>query len=223
MIGTLIRTTAEAEEVRGFWIKLAETFPSFRAGQYIMLSFPETPDVKKAFSVVAYDKKKSEAFIIVKKNGEFTSKLFLSADGQEFNVYGPYGRFTLPDEKEGKNLVFIAGGIGITPLYSMLNYTLSQDLGPSHRIYLYYSAKSKEKAPLLRELNNINDERIKVDFRLTEDGDKRFTCEEIKENVPDFGESIFYICGPTQMIDGFRNGLMKMNIDGEMIKSEEFS
>ena len=219
MICALTKVTSEAEEIKGFRMKLTEPFFSFKPGQYVMISFPETPEEKRAFSIADYDKEKKDILLVIKKNGSFTQKLFSAKIGQKFNVYGPYGRFTLTDEQ--KPLVFIAGGIGITPLYCVLNHVHASDYGK--KLYLYYIGKSKEKMALLKELEQNEDERINIEFIFTAEGGKRITSEDIRKNVPEFNESLFYICGPSLMIENITNELIKMNISEERIKSEEFT
>jgi ferredoxin-NADP reductase len=218
MITALNKITPEAEEILGFTLKLSEPF-SFVPGKYVMLSFADMPDEKRAFSVVEYDKEKNEIYLVIKKNGAFTQKLFNTKIGEQINIFGPYGKFVLPQEE--KPLVFIAGGIGITPLFGMMDH-ISKN-GYSKNLYLYYSGKSESKMALLDRINKIEDRRIKINFLFTEKSDRRVTVEEIKRQVPEFDSSLFYICGPVKMIEEFRNNLSALNIEEERIRSEEFN
>jgi glycine betaine catabolism B len=218
MITALNKITAEAEEILGFTFRLSEPF-SFVPGKYVMLSFPDTPDEKRAFSVVEYDKEKKEIYLVIKRYGTFTQKLFNTKIGEKLNVFGPYGKFVLPQEE--KTLVFMAGGIGITPLFSMTDH-ISKN-GYSKNLYLYYSGKSESKMALLDRINKIKNRKININISFTEKGDKRFAVEDIKRQVPEFDSSLFYICGPDKMIEEFRNNLSTLNIEEERIRSEEFN
>jgi glycine betaine catabolism B len=218
MRAALDKITPEAEEILGFTLKLGEPF-SFVPGKYVMLSFLDMPDIKRSFSVVDYDREKKEIYVVIKKNGEFTKRLFNAKTGDKINVFGPYGRFILPETE--KPLVFIAGGIGITPLFSMMNYA---NIGNyKSKIYLYYSGKSEKKMALLDRIRKIKNDRIKINLSFTEQGDKRFTVQDIKQQVKEFDNALFYLCGPLVMIEDLRNKLNEMGIDDERIKSEEFN
>jgi ferredoxin-NADP reductase len=218
MIAALNKITPEAEEILGFTLKLSEPF-SFVPGKYVMLSFQDMPDERRAFSVVEYDKERNEIYLVIKRTGAFTQRLFNTKIGEQLNVFGPYGKFVLPQEE--KPLIFMAGGIGITPLFSMMDYVSKN--GYSKNLYLYYSGKSESKMALLDRIKKINDKRITINFSFTEKGDKRVTVEDIKKQVPEFDSSLFYICGPVKMIEDFRNNLSALDINEERIRSEEFN
>jgi ferredoxin-NADP reductase len=220
MKGIIIKITDEAKDIMGFRIKLDNSF-SYTPGQYVMLSFPNLPDIKKAFSIASYNKMEKEIFLVIKKHGEFTTRLFGCKEGEELTVYGPFGRFILPVSSETQRpVVFIAGGIGITPLFNMLHHI--HDSSYNHNAYLFYSAKKKEEMALTYEIDSIHDKRIKVTYNYTESG-KRLDIDDIKHHVPEFEECIFYICGPLPMIESFRESLKTSNILEERIKSEEFN
>jgi ferredoxin-NADP reductase len=186
-----------------------------------MLSFTNVPKVKKAFSIASFNKLENKIFLVIKKHGEFTAKLFNCKQGEELIVNGPYGRFVLKASEEIKRpVVFIAGGIGITPLFNMLSHIHNSSY--NNNAYLFYSAKKKEDMVLTKEINSIQDKRIKVIYNYTESG-KRLSLEDIKQQVPDFEDCMFYICGPLPMIESFKESLKASNIHKEMIKSEGFN
>ncbi len=212
----------ETSDVRGFSVKLQEPF-QFMPGQYVMLAFPDSQDTKRAFSVVTYDKDKNEIFLLIKKVGSFTARLFQIGKGAEIAVFGPYGRFCLP--KEEKSLVFVAGGIGVTPLYSMLLHVHNSDYGAN--VHLFYSAKKIDEMVLLDRFKEIKNERIRMNFFLTQENAEGFRNERIdssiiKNTVPEFDSSLFYICGPKAMIENMKSQLRDSSISDAVIKSEEF-
>jgi ferredoxin-NADP reductase len=203
MNAILKETFPKAKEIKGFIFKLEESL-NYIPGQYIMIRFPDD-EIKRAFSIVEYDTEANELLIVVKKNGEFTQRLFESQEGTVLEMYGPYGRFVLPKSKN-KKIIMIAGGIGITPLYNMAINNLDKD------ITIFYSAKSKDSASFTDELSS-------TDLRHTYTSlGERLTPKEVYS-----GDALYYICGPLSMIENFRNGLLELGVKEDNIKSEDFT
>jgi ferredoxin-NADP reductase len=215
MQGRIALVDGQEGVIRKFRIALDETF-SFIAGQYVMITFPGEDD-KHAFSVVEHDPSTNTATLLIKKHGPFTERLFSSGEGQVLDVYGPYGRFILPEEH--KELVFIAGGIGITPLYSMMKQAVKSGYGK--KIRLFYTTKTKDSMALYSELSMFKHENIEIELNFSADG-KRLLARDLPAKVPDMDSCLYYICGPLPMIESFRNDLKGMGVDEEMIRSEEF-
>jgi len=214
MLGKIASISDEAEGIKVFVVEIGKF--SCPAGKYIMISFPDAPDSKHSFSVTSCGQ--SSFSIAVKKKGDFTTRLFSVSPGQELLVFGPYGRFVLP--KEEQPLIFIAGGIGITPLYSMLHAVHNSGYG--QKIYLFYSAKTRREMAFLDELERVDDNRISVHLFFTSEGGKFIDAKLIQDSVPEFDACLFYICGPPPMMDSLRKQLAEIGVSEERIRSEEF-
>lgn len=218
----IVRINDEHDGVKSFTLGFDKKI-DFTPGQYMMLSYPDDPETKRAFSIVGHEKNKNELNFIIKKQGVFTSRLFNSSVNQELLVNGPYGRFCL--SKEQKPSVMIAGGVGITPFYSML-----LDINKNNHkkgVHLFYSAKSKEEMLLIEKLKKINQTPINIHFFFTQKPDPegsncRINASIIRDRVKEFETSDFFICGPKNMIESMRKDLSLFGIDDERIKSEDF-
>lgn len=149
--------------------------------------------------------------------------------GLEVAVTGPNGTFTLPRESK-RPLVFHAGGIGITPFFSMVEDATLRKL--PHRITLVYSSRTPSSAVYLAELQAF--EKLNRNFHLAAtmtnpegeawDGpvgviDDLF----LTKNVPDIRESVHYIAGPPALVGVLRKILTEAEIEDAFIKTEEFS
>ncbi len=223
--GVITSIRQEAAEIKSFRIKLESTF-KYMPGQYVMVAYPESNDVRKPFSVASLDEKSNEILLVIRMKGSFTQRLFSAKENEGISVFGPYGRFVLPAQEE--TLVFIAGGIGITPLYSMLLEVCNSAY--SKRLYLFYSSKKRGEMALIDELQGIKDSRIKIKYFFTKEQAgvenslcQRIDCSTMKGDVPEFYSSLFYICGPQRMISGVTGQLVESGIEPDMIKSEDFS
>ncbi len=139
------------------------------------------------------------------------------------------GDFILPKDEKRK-IVFIAGGIGITPFRSMIKYLLDKKI--ARPVILLYSNKKADEIVY----KNVFDEAqrklgIKTVYTLTDKeilppdwkGEVgRVDADMIKRQVPDFSERIFYLSGPHEMVKGFEETLRGMGIKGKNIKKDFF-
>lgn len=139
------------------------------------------------------------------------------------------GNFTLPTDKL-KKLVFMAGGIGITPFRSMIKYLIDQN--ERRDIILIYS--NKYQAEIVYK--DIFDEaqtklNIKTIYALTDTTQipmgwtgqiGRVNTLMIQKEIPDFMERTFYLSGPHSMVSGFENVLLQMNVKNDQIKTDFF-
>lgn len=208
-----------AKEIKRISVKVNKFF-SFIPGQYAILSFPGS-SIKKPFTIAESDKRKNTISFSIMKKGEFTAKLCGSKPGEKINVDGPYGRFILPSSDVP--IIMVAGGIGITPIYSMLTEFIRSKR--KSRLSIFYSAKSKEEMAYFRELKDLEDKRISIYLYFTREKAEGYFSGRIDAGkvVSVAGLSgIYYICGPGEMIDGLRKGIEDYGAAPEKILSEEF-
>lgn len=140
------------------------------------------------------------------------------------------GDFTLHSNKNMK-LVFIAGGIGITPFRSMLKYLV--DKGEQRSIILFYANKNIDEIVYTDVLNEAQEKLgINVVYTLTDvsnipinwQGYKgRINEQMITNHVPDYRERTFYLSGPNSMIESFEKILLKMGVSRKRIKKDYFA
>jgi ferredoxin-NADP reductase len=148
--------------------------------------------------------------------------------GAEVDVEPPKGSFVLPEATEDP-LVFLAGGIGITPFRSMLRYIADEQL--PHRMTLVYSSRDRASAPFLDELEEI--EAGGADLRLvvtmTEDeswpGERRridgaFLRDQLGDGLE--GASCM-VAGPPGFAKAVTAELEKAGVDPERIATDSFS
>lgn len=139
------------------------------------------------------------------------------------------GDFVLPKNKS-KKLVFIAGGIGITPFRSMVKYLL--DTKEARTITLFYSVKTPEEIAYKDIFDEAQQQLgIKSVYTLTDkesasdvwQGEKGFVDSQmIMRYVADYKERIFYISGPHSMVATFEEVLKKMGVSKNHIKIDFF-
>jgi ferredoxin-NADP reductase len=146
--------------------------------------------------------------------------------GSEAEISGPDGNFILPN-KTAASLVFVTGGIGITPFISMLRFIQKNKL--PYEITILYSNNDEKSTAFLKELKSWAEKNSKINLVLTMtkepdfQGEKRLIDSQfIKEYVPDWRSSIFMLSGPPGMVKAIRGELKKLDVDRKEIKFEEF-
>jgi ferredoxin-NADP reductase/Na+-translocating ferredoxin:NAD+ oxidoreductase RnfD subunit len=132
------------------------------------------------------------------------------------------GDFVLPKDAT-KRLVFIAGGIGVTPFRSMIKYLLDKD--ERRDITLLYTAKTDDDH-IYRDVFDTAAAKlgINVIYVTTSDKSKRTRVAElITQHVPDFRDCTFYISGPHAMVTDAEHALETMGVNFTRIKKDFFS
>jgi ferredoxin-NADP reductase len=139
------------------------------------------------------------------------------------------GDFVLPRNKK-KKLVFIAGGIGITPFRSMIKYLI--DIGQKRDIVLIYSNK-KETDIIYKDIFDQAAKLlgIKTIYTLTglKNGETKWAGRTgtvdgrmILEEIKDWQQRTYYISGPPSMITGIEKTIMNLGLSRHRIKTDFF-
>lgn len=139
------------------------------------------------------------------------------------------GDFTLPSDSHQK-LVFIAGGIGITPFRSMLKYLL--DTQQRRNIVLFYANKTADEIVYADVLNAAYTKSgVKIFYTLTEVATLprnwsgfvgRLDERMIMHAVPDYEERTYYLSGPPSMVNAYESVLKNMGVKHSQIKKDFF-
>ncbi|MCL4397521.1 RnfABCDGE type electron transport complex subunit D [Patescibacteria group bacterium] len=145
----------------------------------------------------------------------FKKSLLSLTPGAAISAANLAGDFTLPSDPNIK-LVFIAGGIGITPFRSMIRYLL--DTNQKRDIILLYRAK--EEGDFVYK-NVFEEAQNRLEMKIYYSVG-RFTAERIAELVPDIQVRTFYLSGPRKMIKDFEKTLADLGVRQERIRTDFF-
>jgi ferredoxin-NADP reductase len=211
----LIKQTHLMNEYYQFDFEKPEGF-EFENGQYAIFAHvnKEVEGRKvRAFSIAS---SVEEDFIrvatrIVDKPSDFKQKLKDLKPGDVIQFNAPVGDFTL--EKD-TNHVFVAGGIGITPIRSML---LDIKLKQSNDALLLYS-EINEAYPFLEEFKALEN----LDIKLAHDIEP--TQKIIKEAAEQYqNNAVYYLAGSPSFVSGISGQLISLGIDQSHIKFDKFT
>lgn len=208
---------------------------SFSPGQYMEWTIShKNPDSRgnRRYFTIASSPTENELRLGVKfyQNGSSYKKAMAAIDINTPIVGAQLsGDFTLPEDIKQK-LVFIAGGIGITPFRSMIKYLI--DLKQQRPIILFYANKTADEIVYSDVFNQAQAELgLKTIYTLTDQNKiplnwsgkvGRIDANMIIQEVPDFMERIFYLSGPHAMVTGFEEVLKNMGVNKSKIKKDFF-
>jgi glycine betaine catabolism B len=164
------------------------------------------------------------------ENGSSFKKALYTIDGRTNMLAGQIaGDFTLPHDPDQK-LVFIAGGIGITPFRSMLKYLL--DTGQRRDIVLLYINRTANEIAYKDILSEAQTKLgIKVFCTLTNTKaiprnwsglSGRINEQMMLKAVPDYDERTFYLSGPPDMVRAYEHVLKNMRVRHDQIQKDFF-
>ena len=163
----------------------------------------------------------------IRNLGDFTSAVKAVKVGQRVYLDGPYGAFTIGNPTDMH--VLIAGGIGITPMMSMIR-TLA-DRGDTRPLVLLYGSKDLESLTFREELDTLKARLdLKIVYVLSQAPDGwtgetgRITAEVFKRHLPPaYADHEYFICGPDVMMDAIETALGEMKVPLARYHSERYS
>ncbi len=146
-------------------------------------------------------------------------------------LHSPHGSFVIYDDPSIP-AVFLVGGIGIVPAYSMIKDAIERKL--QHKIFLFYSNRRPEDAPYLEELQNLakQNPNFKLIATMTEpeksakswQGQTGYIDQAmLKNHLSDLKSPIYYEAGLTNMVNAMKKLLKDIGINEDSIHSEDFS
>lgn len=210
------------------------TFPPFKPGQYVALAAYGADGKlgrKHYFSLAGSPNDRTRMRFGIRILGFFTQSIARMRTGDRLALFGPYGDFTFEPETM-RRVVFIAGGVGITPFLSAMHHATEKRL--ANDLTLIYSNKTKASAAFsddIRMLEQANPH-LKTFFLMSEE--KPATDEEARlfgrldeeklryctENI--LADTYFFICGPPPFMATAKKLLRHCGVSPYFIRKEQF-
>jgi len=159
----------------------------------------------------------NEIRISIKNLGDFTNKVKEIKVGTPVFIEGPFGVFT-KNKIDNRNIVLIAGGIGITPIRSIIE-ELSSDT--SKEITVVYSVREENEIVFKNELASLN-KKNKIYYNISSK-DGHLTEDKLRNIILNTSKTDVFICGPTPMTESLIEILQKMGVPKKRIHYERFS
>jgi nitric oxide dioxygenase len=240
------RKVPESDVVTSFYLRPEDQgpLPPFRPGQYITvhIDHPTTPTSPRNYSLS--DRPGVEHFrISVKReerlspdapDGLISSHLHDAVEeGHIVKVGPPCGEFTLdPENSQGRPIVLLAGGIGVTPLLSMAKSIVYSN--PQLPVYFLQAARNSSVHAFADEIQNLatlsDNMHTKILYDAPLPGDIEsgkcdaagfVTTQLLREWTP-YAEADFYFCGPKPFMQNVHACLQELGVDETRVRYEFF-
>lgn len=221
-----------AEGTMAFHFKKPADF-EFRAGQYgefTLLDPPETDEEgnSRIFSLVQAPHEGELVLATRLRDSAFKRVLRESPVGTEVKFDGPWGDFRL-HKKESTPAVFLIGGIGVTPVRSIISQATHDRTG--HQLLLIHANEDASGAPFVGDFErfaaeNPNFTYVQALSSPTEDWQGevgRIDHAMLRRHVADLAAPIYYLSGPAGMVKAMRGLVLEAGADEDNIRTEEFS
>jgi ferredoxin-NADP reductase len=230
----LLRRETLAEGTMAFHFSRPAGF-EFRAGQALLLALIAPPETdaegdSRTFTIASAPHEPELMIATRMRDTAFKRVLKSLPLDSALTIDGPDGTMVL-EEDATRQVVFLAGGIGITPFRSMAAHAAHARL--AHRILLFYGNRRSEDAAFLDELREL--ERRNPNFRLVTlmsepeksarpwRGETGFIRRElIERHVPEPKAALYYFAGPPAMTGAMHTLLQELGIAEEAMRYEEF-
>ena len=224
-VGVITDIRQETPDVKTFRVNAPEGGKLFEhmPGQCAMICAPGVSE--GMFSITSSPTNKEYQEFSIKKCGMLTDYLHSLVVGDEITVRGPYGNnFPVETELKGKDLLFIAGGIGLAPLRSVINYVIDnrENYG---KVDILYGSRSADDLVQLKEIQEVWMNTPGVNVYLTIDrpqdgwtGNVGFVPSYLKElNFAAEANKVALVCGPPIMIKFVLAALKEMGFSDEQV------
>ncbi|MEW5800707.1 MAG: rubredoxin [bacterium] len=219
----------ETPDVKTFRIEKPKDF-SFISGQFCLVSFVNNAGYPGGAKPFTFSNSPTDGYLelTIKEMGIFTKALFSLAAGDKLWIDGPRGNAHTFDESVKKNVVFVAGGSGITPFMSALRYAVVKKL--ANRFTLFFGNQSVKDIIYKEEMDRMveNNGNIKIIHCISRDdpqwhGEHGYIDKgKILKYIHGPEDKLWYLCGPPPMTRSIRSILAEIGIEEGNIRFDKW-
>lgn len=209
-------------------------FPfTFLPGQYATVTSEiDGKKVRRSYTISSSPSQRDYIELTVKREqyGLESRHLHDRVDpGDLIEVAAPAGSFFFTGQ-EAEGIVLIAGGVGITPMMSVLRYLT--DRAYPHDIHLLYGVRTPADIIFRQELDHLarRHPNVHVSIIVSQPGEGDWTGpvgfmtpEFVAAAVPDVVSRRIHLCGPPAMMDAVKGVLQQLGVPAEQVKTENFA
>ena len=200
----------------------------YKPGQFMFLELQHRGRMSEEhpFTISSSPTAQGHITATIKKSGNYTNLIDQTQISDIAFLQAPFGRFSLAFDNPS-SFLFIAGGVGITPIHSMI--TALCDIGDKRNAVLIYANKTEQDIIFRTQLDNLP-ANFKVVYVISELGQNwqgfggHINAEIIKNSAGellDFAD--IYLCGPSMMMQSVVNILESLGVDKRKIHYERFT
>ncbi|MFD4603289.1 FAD-dependent oxidoreductase [Streptomyces sp. NPDC058464] len=201
-----------------------DTMPfAFAAGQYVKVDLPVAVEpIERSYSICSSPSESGFVEIAVKHEPDGLGSGFLHEQvevGSALRVSGPHGEFTWEPDTGADTLLLIAGGVGITPLMSVL--LAAADAGHTGRIVLLASYRTEDEVLFGPEIEALRSRLPGLEVSVfATDRERRIGLDELLSYADP--TTRVHLCGPAPMMQDLIGRLTELGVPREAIHTEAF-
>jgi ferredoxin-NADP reductase len=233
-IATVTRIHVETERAKSFTLALPD-WTAHRAGQHydIRLTAEDGYQAQRSYSIASEPERGREVDLTVERIGDGEVSTYMHdvlIEGDKIEVRGPIGGYFVWEATMQEPLLLVAGGSGVVPLMSMLRHRRAAKSHVPTR--LLYSSRSFDDIIYRKELEELaaGKDGLAVFHTLTRSQPpgwsgfaRRIDGQMLAEVAGPLGNgALAFICGPTQLVEGAAEILVRSGLDGGHIRTERF-
>jgi ferredoxin-NADP reductase len=196
------------------------------AGQHVdvRLTAEDGYRAQRSYSIASAPEDKSLQITVEElDDGEVSPWMVeVAAEGDQFEVRGPFGGWFVWDASQTQPLFLVAGGSGLVPLMSMLRHR--RNAGSEVQTRLLISAREADDVLYARELERIGADVVLTYTRRPPAGWDGYTRRVDREMLSEIAlpGARTYVCGPTSFVEAVANDLVALGHDAANIRTERF-
>lgn len=223
-----------ADGTKMFFFSKPEGF-QFTAGQYVAfripsLKFPDAKNGVRSLSLASAPSEEQLGFGVRFSESGFKKTLWEMNPGDTVEVTNAVGMFTVPEE-ETREVVFLIGGIGITPARSILKQAEHEK--STKKYTLFFANRQPKDAPFRDEMRNLNltNYRMVEVMSQCEGGDNHVDCDEhgyicpeiLEKYLTDPQQCVYYLVGSPAFVEVMENMLRDFGVTEESWHTDPFT
>jgi len=201
---------------------------NYKAGQFMFVTLKiGSQEMRKPLSISSSPTEKDYIEFTKKLTGHpFSNMLNALRVGDPATIDAPFGNFTF--EGESGRIGLLSGGVGITPLRSICKFCTDMKL--KTKVTLLYGNRTEADIIFKHDLEEMQrqNSNFKLVFTLAEPQTKwegytgNIEAEMVKKEIPEYCETVFYLCGPPAMLQAMEKLLNSLGISAENVRKENF-
>ncbi|MBU0730513.1 MAG: FAD/NAD(P)-binding protein [Proteobacteria bacterium] len=192
---------------------------SYNPGQFLMVSVPHHGEAPISFS--STPTRPGAVYLSIRKAGKLTGAMHELAKGAAIGLRGPYGKPFPMEDLKGSNLLFVAGGIGLAPLRSVINYCLDKR-AEYGEITVLYGSRAPSDIAFAADIDSWKKQGVSCSLTVDVaedgwDGPVGLVTTLLDNLQSDNSNTTAIVCGPSLMIRFVINKLTAMGFSDETI------
>ena len=229
--GILLERIKRTSSVESFRFRAGEKI-DFLPGQFVSVLFDEKNRANRDLNkYLSFSASPGCPYVEITKRlstSEFSRRLECLKPGDEVLFNGPLGKCVFNEEY--KKVIFLAGGIGITPVVSIIEYIAWRQIAAD--VFLLYSNRTYEEIAFKRELDACKEKvhGLNIVYTLTDCPAPVKDCRKgridrqlLEREVPDMAQRRVFIYGPPAMVEGMKLLCRDVGCKEDMVLAENFT